>query len=517
MTKFRLIIIFLFFHRIILANIIDVGIGHSYQNLEPAAQVAQPGDTILFHGGVYSGNQYVTSLQGTDSDWVYILTVPSETVIIQGGANAWHLVDPAYLKISGFIFEQQTVNGVNIDDGGNYSTPAHNIVIENCTFRDMNASGNNDLLKLSGLDYFEINNCQFLNGAAGGSGIDMVGCHHGLIRSTYFENHGSNSIQAKGGSRYVTIMQNTFINGGQRTLNLGGSTGLAYFRPDTATFEAADLQVYSNIFIGSLAPIAYVGSTRVRVVNNTLFKPERWVVRILQETIDPRFIQCSNNFFRNNIIYYGDISTETNIGPNTLPPTFNYANNLWYKYTNPQTTPNIPVTDSTMLVGMDPLFVDTLSRDFNLIPGSPAIGYILSNEDPQYDYLNQAFNYPRSIGALEGNPVSTPIHPEVEIEDRNIADPQYMMQAYPNPFNPKTNIDVHLYGNDFELKMIEIFIVNIVGEKIKTIFEGHLLAGQHRLSWNGKSEQGNTVAAGIYFVVLRNPDYHTVAKLIYTK
>jgi len=58
-------------------------------------------------------------------------------------------------------------------------------------------SGNNDLLKLSGLDYFEIRNCEFRNGAEGGSGIDMVSCHHGIIQGNHFENLGSNSIQCK--------------------------------------------------------------------------------------------------------------------------------------------------------------------------------------------------------------------------------------------------------------------------------------------------------------------------------
>ena len=87
--------------------------------------------------------------------------------------------------------------------------------------------------------------------AAGGSGIDMVGCHHGIIKGNYFENMGSNSIQAKGGTQHITIEGNFFRNGGQRPLNLGGSTGLPFFRPIDATFEAADIKVFSNIIVGS--------------------------------------------------------------------------------------------------------------------------------------------------------------------------------------------------------------------------------------------------------------------------
>ena len=89
---------------------------------------------------------------------------------------------------------------------------------------------------MSGVDFFEIRNCTFLNGAAGGSGIDMVGCHEGLIKSNRFEKQGSNSIQAKGCSKNIRIENNFFRNGGQRTLNLGGSTNLMLFRPIVARY-----------------------------------------------------------------------------------------------------------------------------------------------------------------------------------------------------------------------------------------------------------------------------------------
>ena len=92
----------------------------------------------------------------------------------------------------------KTINGVNVDDGGNYDTPTHHIVFRYCQWKDMNATGNNDQLKLSGVDYFQIANCSFENGSSGGSMVDMVGCHNGIFRSNTFNNGGSNSIQAKG-------------------------------------------------------------------------------------------------------------------------------------------------------------------------------------------------------------------------------------------------------------------------------------------------------------------------------
>ena len=160
---------------IVAGQALHVGSGHPFESLEEATNIAIPGDSIIIHGGTYNGGIFVSDLQGTASDWIYIHAAEGETVIFEGGTNAWQFSDGAYLHISGFIFQHQTGNGLNFDDGGTYETPTHHIVFENCIFRDMSASGNNDLLKLSGLDDFEILNCTFLNGAAGGSGIDMVG------------------------------------------------------------------------------------------------------------------------------------------------------------------------------------------------------------------------------------------------------------------------------------------------------------------------------------------------------
>ena len=189
---------------------LHVGNGFPYTNITDAALDVNPGDTILMHAGVYPGGEFVADLQGTELNYIYILNAGDGQVIIRGGTSGWQLTDAAYLYILGLTFEQQTGNGFNLDDGGTYETPALHITFIGCTFRDMDASGNNDLLKLSGLVYFIIDNCLFVNGSEGGSGIDMVGCHLGQISNNIFVNMGSNAIQVKGGSQFITIEKNFF-------------------------------------------------------------------------------------------------------------------------------------------------------------------------------------------------------------------------------------------------------------------------------------------------------------------
>jgi len=254
---------------------IYVGNGEQFSSIEQAVVGVLPGDTILVREGIYSGGMYIENLQGNLDKYIHIMGESGQEVIIRGGSNAIQFTDPNFLVIENLIFDQQTGNAVNIDDGGEYESPAKKLKIQYCIFRDMNASGNNDLLKLSGLDTFEIVNCIFENGSAGGSGVDMVGCHQGRIEGNVFMNMGSNAIQAKGGTQNILIQGNYFENCGQRTLNLGGSTGLDFFRPIDAKFEAADIAVWSNVFVGSVSPINFVGSVRVDVSNNTIINPEK--------------------------------------------------------------------------------------------------------------------------------------------------------------------------------------------------------------------------------------------------
>jgi hypothetical protein len=231
------------------SKILHVGAGFKYPDLNGALQNVAMGDTILVHQGVYTGGIYFDNLKGSAESPISI--VASGEVIFQRSSTAWQFTDAAHLHIQGIEFSRQLANGVNFDDGVTYQSPSNHIVFEDCTFRDIQATGNNDLLKLSGVDDFEIGNCRFINGSPGGSGIDMVGCHNGLITKCRFENQGSNSIQAKGGTSDIRIEANFFNNGGQRAVNLGGSTGLAFFRPLDARYEAARLKVYSNVYTGS--------------------------------------------------------------------------------------------------------------------------------------------------------------------------------------------------------------------------------------------------------------------------
>lgn len=389
-------------------TVISIGPGGDFPTLVAAESSISPGDTVSVIDGIYShGTQFLHNVSGTLEQPIIIRSQNTHQAIFRGGTEAIHLVNCSYLELRGLVIEQQNGNGVNIDDGGDYSTPTHHIIIRDCIFRDIAGTGNNDLLKLSGLDDFLVKNCSFINGSNGGSGIDMVGCHRGIIEDNYFDHAGTSGIQAKGGTQHIRIQRNVLKDMDQRALNLGGSTDLQFFRPPLPNpinnaFEAADLEVFSNVFVGSFAPIAYVGSVRVQVINNTFFQPENWVIRILHETTEPGFLPCGNNTFRNNIAYLSRDLTEVNIGPNTDPQSFVFSNNLWYNASTNNWNPNLPVLDTNQVIA-DPVFTNIPSEDFSIPHSSPAVLAGKSLSQPSHDFIQHSYFDPPSIGAFEGN------------------------------------------------------------------------------------------------------------------
>ncbi len=444
-----LILLFLF-SSIASSKTIFIEAGTEIENLEQAALLSTAGDSIIFRDGIYSGGMSLQNWGGIEDSPIFIMAENTGMVSIEGGNTAIHFIDCNNIVLSGIVFKGQITNGLNIDDGGSFESPSRGWIISSCTFSDMNASGNNDLIKMSGVNNFLIQDCLFQNGSVGGSGIDMVGCHFGEISESVFRDVGGNSVQGKGGTHDISIQRNLFINGGARTLNLGGSTGMQFFRPIDAPFEARRLKVQANIFIGSPAPITFIGSDSVIVSNNNIVLPDKWVMRILQENNHERLIQCGDNVFANNIIYVNsDVNVTANIGPNTRSETFIFESNNWYNVDDSSWQPNLPSEDLSPTY-FDPGFIGGENDEKPYYPEgmkSDATGNL--EYTPELDFTRVKYNVEPSIGAYELNLIID------GISDDRITKKMIVVGEYLQIDNNK------LLGKDFQ-------IFNSNGKMLKT-------------------------------------------------
>ena len=84
-------------------------------------------------------------------------------------------------------------------------------------------------------------------------------------------------------------------------------------------------------------------------------------------------------------------------------------------------------------------------------------------------------------------------------EDASLPVPVCNLSNYPNPFNPVTAISFTARNAGFAT----LNIYNQKGQLIKTLLKDNILSGNHKLIWEGKDNQGNNVASGVYLYKLQ--------------
>jgi hypothetical protein len=85
--------------------------------------------------------------------------------------------------------------------------------------------------------------------------------------------------------------------------------------------------------------------------------------------------------------------------------------------------------------------------------------------------------------------------------------------VYPNPFNPSTTISYSLKS----AAEVHFELYNAKGQKVFEQFPGFKDAGNHKLVFEGKANDGRSLASGIYYLVLRAGSERSSKKLVLTK
>ncbi|MFQ6613098.1 MAG: T9SS type A sorting domain-containing protein, partial [Fidelibacterota bacterium] len=103
----------------------------------------------------------------------------------------------------------------------------------------------------------------------------------------------------------------------------------------------------------------------------------------------------------------------------------------------------------------------------------------------------------------DGKPGTNPLVPEEFL----------LSNPYPNPFNGRSQFSIYM----FEDRIVDIDVVDLSGRQIAQIWNGELTAGNHILSWNGKTKRGHRAASGVYFLTVRGTKTQEWKKLTLVK
>ena len=85
--------------------------------------------------------------------------------------------------------------------------------------------------------------------------------------------------------------------------------------------------------------------------------------------------------------------------------------------------------------------------------------------------------------------------------------------AYPNPFNPVTNIDITVP----ESGLMQFAIYDILGRQVFKHKQTFANPGHYRFTWSGKNNYGSTLSSGVYLLTVRFAENYYKQKLTLLK
>ena len=69
-----------------------------------------------------------------------------------------------------------------------------------------------------------------------------------------------------------------------------------------------------------------------------------------------------------------------------------------------------------------------------------------------------------------------------------------VFQNEPNPFNSTTRIEYYAPISSG----VQLAIFDLLGRRVRTLFDGYVTTGTHRIEWDGRDEHGRPVGSGVY-------------------
>ncbi len=102
---------------------------------------------------------------------------------------------------------------------------------------------------------------------------------------------------------------------------------------------------------------------------------------------------------------------------------------------------------------------------------------------------------------------------DVDDEQPDLPSSFTLSQNYPNPFNATTEIRFSLA----RAAEVTLTVYNLLGQEARTLINGKISAGEHRVAWDGTDASGKPCATGVYLYQIQTADASQSRKMLLLK
>ncbi|HUV37728.1 MAG TPA: T9SS type A sorting domain-containing protein [Patescibacteria group bacterium] len=113
---------------------------------------------------------------------------------------------------------------------------------------------------------------------------------------------------------------------------------------------------------------------------------------------------------------------------------------------------------------------------------------------------------------IGGNHVATDSSEKNQLDMEELLPPAEtrIKSIFPNPFNPMTVIEFSIASTNH----VNLSVYNAAGQHISTLVDTYLDANIYRTEWSGTNDNGDPIASGVYFCILKTSDHADSKKFV---
>ncbi|MBI5475253.1 MAG: right-handed parallel beta-helix repeat-containing protein [Ignavibacteriales bacterium] len=471
-----------------------------FKTITKAISVAVMGDTIFVRGGIYSLTSTISigsSKSGNSSLRYYLFAYGDERPLLDfsamavGSSNRGIYLRASYWYIKGIDIKGAGDNGMNISGSNN--------IIEFCALYENRDSG----LQLSGgASNNQIINCDsYYNVDPGQGNADGFSPKLDVGTGNYFYGCRSWQNSDDGWDGYLrprplieitTILENCwcFMNGYLKSGVASYGNGNGYKMGGSDSANLAHNFILKNC-------IAFDNRVKGFDQNNnrgsmTLYNCTGYNNLSKNYSISG-YIDASESLVVKNSIVLGSLGS---LGSFAIQ-----SSNSWLSPFTPAAVSDFISVDTVGVRG--PRKSDGSLPDVGFMHLASGSQFVDAGIDVGIPYKGSA----PDLGAFESDYTS-------DITINNELPSEFSIsENYPNPFNPSTSFIISVPYQS----RVNLSVYDILGNKVRTLLDENKSAGNYKIIWDSKADNGEDVSSGIYLVRFSVPVRSTAIKVILMK